>query len=347
MADKSKLNFTQASEIITAWKQNKTTPYTRSDLLELDTQLCGLLAESKAGRGVYYSYHTMLWLLDQLGADIEWKDKLLDYTNYTTPNAQVVKGLSVQVAYQDFNKVLKDTRTPVTLQIMDNKMNTLLDLDAGEVEFGIQRTRVKAVAEASGLGHVMWLKPDFVISKMQESNNPYFNTAVTEQNRLSGAGTTQVITNPTTGTRTRTSKTKTPSVAIPPVDNTIVTTPSGEMPANAIATSTPVAPTPVAPVTPVAPTPVAPTPTINMTPPSNIAPIQVNVTPNQPNVNMGQAPIQVQGSVKERFMNKCVADNEGVFQSKVVEYCSNVKGMQIPNIDGLDENDMAILLGEK
>lgn len=303
MANKEKLNYTQAQEIIEKFKKENELvngKYTYNQMLILDRDLCGLLGESKAGRGVYYSYHTIIWILNQLDINFKWTYEIVDYTNYAVANPQVVKGLSVQVSYEADK--IKSTLTPTTLQIMDNKMNTQLALDAGEIEFGKQRTFVKAIAETSGLGHMMWLKPDFVITEMQAANNPFATIASNEQVRLNGGVDTNMSVAPN-GTLAKVKSVK----------------PKKEV----------VAPTPM-----VQPTP---TPTIDTTQPSTNN-IILNIQPTNPTPTPTINTTQPTTNINDMFMAKCVS-GDAEFITKVSTYAQNKYGVVDMNVLTLEDKE--------
>lgn len=314
MANKEKLNYTQAEEIINKFKKENELvngKYTYNQMLILDRDLCGLLGESKAGRGVYYSYHTIIWILNQLDINFKWTYEIVDYTNYAVANPQVVKGLSVQVSYEADK--IKSTLTPTTLQIMDNKMNTQLALDAGEIEFGKQRTFVKAIAETSGLGHMMWLKPDYVINAMQEANNPFATIASNEQARLNGGVDTNMSVAPN-GTLAKVKSVK-------PKKEVVAPTPMVQ-PTQPIANPIPQVAQPT------------PTPTINTTPPSNIT---LNIQPTNPTPTPTQ-PTQPTTNINDVFMAKCVS-GDAEFITKVSTYAQNKYGVVDMNALTLEDKE--------
>lgn len=329
MADKSKIQYGNAETIIKNWlEKNKLKAnerWTYQQLLELDMQICGFLTESRLGEGVYYSIHTMIWLLKQLDDNIKFNVDVLDYFN---TNGAFTHGATIKVSFE--SSKLPICTNPTTRPVYDSKYQAALPynsyvekygkpvkmvtvLDHKTFENNIARTKVKAIAENTGLGHTLWLKQDLVLDEMQKAQNGFYNIAVQEMKNSFGQAQEEdkpVIVQNTNGTVSKKS-TKKVSVVV-----------EQQVPS--------VPPTPVEqPQTP------TPTPTLNTAIPENVSvpPLQQQVQQSQTQVtfNLDKAKINLANLITTH-------PNKDAISILITQYTTSI-GMASPNLRELKPED--------
>lgn len=172
----NKPNFKSISTI--DGKKVEVVRYSYDQMISLDKEICGYLAESKKDipeRGIYYSKHTLNWLIHKLDPQNStyFKTRLIDHSNVRIENGieigKKVQGLSVGASV--WSNVFLESNQETTLEVMDGRSQTLNDnaLSAKAIETTKSRVMVKAFSEATGLGYLLWLQPSYVINKMKEA----------------------------------------------------------------------------------------------------------------------------------------------------------------------------------
>ncbi len=328
MADKTQLRLLDAVDYINKYfKDNQpaevvtkkdsagnlvtTHKYSYEQMFRLSMDIVGFVAESKMNQGLYVSYHTLRFLTKMCGIKISFnRDNLVDNS---TENVKV-KGLNTSTTFT-CDKLLdtEDTGEVCLSYIQDNKMMGSVEPDSKQIDKSTQRARVKAFAETTGLFHIFWVHPQYVLAKMQEQQNPFYNVALKEQARMEAEQSTNAnIIQTAAGSTVKVSKTSTTKkapanlgITTTPINNVAATAPANQgvapLPNNLNVLSSSQAPAmdmssvaaqqvaqataptqPMQPTTPPAATQPATTPVVNNIP-SNATPIKP-----APQLNMGQ-----------------------------------------------------------
>lgn len=187
---KRQFSLTTIRNVVDNWKASNQPEdngrYTKKQLQSLDTELAGYISEVVEAeytdkfnpsikkmyiRYVFYSYHLVRYVLDCLGANVDFTYNINDYNTYTVSDANgrvnAVKGLSITVKYT--SDILQEQKTSIPLAVMNSKMETEINPTADDIDFTIKRSLVKTLAENTGFGDLCWLNPEFVKHKYHEN----------------------------------------------------------------------------------------------------------------------------------------------------------------------------------
>lgn len=213
-----KVDLKEVEEIIKNWKEKNSVGengrYSKLQLIDLDKDLCGVLATSEGkNQGIYYKIHLFNYVLLLLGedsysveyeisnlkqerVDIPVEYRYIKHKEGDTPeNIKIsqtgvinsplnVKGKSIIVSYRGMKYLPKqhiyDAR-PIY-----RKGNGFYCADDSEIDtdlIGNQNPRafVKTIALNTGLGYLCFADPDYVIEQMAEKDNPAVAKAVNDQ----------------------------------------------------------------------------------------------------------------------------------------------------------------------
>lgn len=192
MAKKENIKYSKVQELVDAWKLENPLPegarYSFSQLCELDQRICGYIAEVKGSgsfQAVYYSYHSIRWILQYLDPTFNFTSRVVDHSvnvyNAKVPcgldnqgtqafnnitfqlnNVQQVLGLSVEISFT--SSILPICNNVTQLYVMDAKYQAITSgITSRDIDKTTQRCLVKAIAENTGLGYLAWLKPSYVM----------------------------------------------------------------------------------------------------------------------------------------------------------------------------------------